>query len=54
MAHTYNRKVALVGRSITDSTEIAMDLDYIDSWSLWLDFKILMRTFWCVVAGTGR
>jgi ribonuclease J len=31
MASTYNRKVALVGRSMTDSTEIAMDLDYIDA-----------------------
>src|SRR5438270_12228847 len=30
MAYTYNRKVALVGRSMTDSTEIAQDLDYID------------------------
>ncbi|MFB3813678.1 MAG: ribonuclease J [Terriglobales bacterium] len=30
LAAQYNRKVALVGRSINDSTEIAMDLGYID------------------------
>jgi lipopolysaccharide/colanic/teichoic acid biosynthesis glycosyltransferase len=23
---------------------IELDLDYIDNWSLWLDFKILLRT----------
>jgi exopolysaccharide biosynthesis polyprenyl glycosylphosphotransferase len=31
-----------------------MDLSYIDNWSLWLDFKILFRTFKVVVAGAGR
>jgi len=30
-----------------------MDLEYIDKWSLWLDMKILFRTAWAVVAGTG-
>ncbi|HLJ89075.1 MAG TPA: ribonuclease J [Candidatus Angelobacter sp.] len=30
MAREYRRKVALVGRSMTESTEIAMDLGYID------------------------
>ncbi len=30
-----------------------MDLEYIDNWSLWLDFKILARTVWEVIAGTG-
>jgi lipopolysaccharide/colanic/teichoic acid biosynthesis glycosyltransferase len=30
-----------------------MDLEYIDHWSLWLDFKILIRTAWAVGAGTG-
>jgi len=33
---------------------VKMDLEYIDKWSLWLDFKIIVRTVWCVVAGTGR
>jgi exopolysaccharide biosynthesis polyprenyl glycosylphosphotransferase len=32
---------------------VTMDLEYIDNWSLWLDFKILMWTAWAVVAGTG-
>jgi exopolysaccharide biosynthesis polyprenyl glycosylphosphotransferase len=32
---------------------VRMDLEYIDNWSLWLDFKILARTAWAVVAGTG-
>lgn len=32
---------------------VSMDLEYIDHWSLWLDFKILARTVWVVVAGTG-
>jgi exopolysaccharide biosynthesis polyprenyl glycosylphosphotransferase len=32
---------------------VKMDLEYIDSWSLWLDFKILARTALAVVAGTG-
>ena len=26
---------------------------YIDNWSLWLDAKILVRTVWAVVRGTG-
>lgn len=30
-----------------------LDLEYIDNWSLWLDFKILVRTAWVVVRGTG-
>jgi exopolysaccharide biosynthesis polyprenyl glycosylphosphotransferase len=32
---------------------VKMDLEYIDNWSLWLDFKILFRTVWVVVKGTG-
>jgi lipopolysaccharide/colanic/teichoic acid biosynthesis glycosyltransferase len=32
---------------------VRMDLEYIDQWSLWLDFKILARTVWAVLAGTG-
>jgi lipopolysaccharide/colanic/teichoic acid biosynthesis glycosyltransferase len=30
-----------------------MDLEYIDKWSLWLDVKILARTAWTVVRGSG-
>ncbi|MGA3058026.1 MAG: sugar transferase [Candidatus Limnocylindrales bacterium] len=33
---------------------VETDLEYIDSWSLWLDFKIIARTVPAVLAGTGR
>lgn len=32
---------------------VRLDLEYIDNWSLWLDFKILIRTIPVVVLGTG-
>jgi lipopolysaccharide/colanic/teichoic acid biosynthesis glycosyltransferase len=32
---------------------MALDLEYIDRWSLWLDFRILVRTLATVMAGTG-
>jgi len=32
---------------------VRMDLEYIDNWTLWLDVRILVRTIWAVVAGTG-
>jgi len=32
---------------------VTLDLEYIDNWSLWLDFKILARTALTVVKGTG-
>jgi exopolysaccharide biosynthesis polyprenyl glycosylphosphotransferase len=32
---------------------VRMDLEYIDNWSLWLDVKILVRTLWTVVRGSG-
>jgi exopolysaccharide biosynthesis polyprenyl glycosylphosphotransferase len=32
---------------------VKLDLRYIDHWSLWLDFRILLRTAWVVIAGTG-
>jgi exopolysaccharide biosynthesis polyprenyl glycosylphosphotransferase len=32
---------------------VKMDLEYIDNWSLWFDLKILCRTAWVVVSGTG-
>jgi lipopolysaccharide/colanic/teichoic acid biosynthesis glycosyltransferase len=31
-----------------------MDLEYIDRWSLWLDFKIIVRTIPAVLAQQGR
>jgi lipopolysaccharide/colanic/teichoic acid biosynthesis glycosyltransferase len=30
-----------------------LDMQYIDSWSLWLDLKILAKTFPAVFAGKG-
>jgi exopolysaccharide biosynthesis polyprenyl glycosylphosphotransferase len=33
---------------------VEQDLEYIDSWSLWLDFKIIARTLPAVLSGTGR
>jgi lipopolysaccharide/colanic/teichoic acid biosynthesis glycosyltransferase len=30
-----------------------LDLQYIDQWSLWLDFKILVRTVPAVLKGSG-
>jgi exopolysaccharide biosynthesis polyprenyl glycosylphosphotransferase len=32
---------------------VRLDLEYMDQWSLWLDFRILARTVWAVIAGTG-
>ena len=31
-----------------------LDMKYIDEWSLWLDVKILFRTVWVVLKGTGK
>jgi exopolysaccharide biosynthesis polyprenyl glycosylphosphotransferase len=42
------------GRSnLTFDQWIALDLAYIDRWSLWLDFKILCRTPWVVLTANG-
>jgi exopolysaccharide biosynthesis polyprenyl glycosylphosphotransferase len=32
---------------------LALDCDYIENWSLWLDFKILLKTVAVVAKGTG-
>jgi lipopolysaccharide/colanic/teichoic acid biosynthesis glycosyltransferase len=32
---------------------VSLDCAYIDNWSIWLDFKIIMRTVGVVLAGTG-
>jgi lipopolysaccharide/colanic/teichoic acid biosynthesis glycosyltransferase len=32
---------------------ISLDVTYIDNWSVWLDFKIIVRTIGVVLAGTG-
>jgi exopolysaccharide biosynthesis polyprenyl glycosylphosphotransferase len=42
------------GRSdITFTSWMRMDLDYVDSWSLWLDAKLLVRTIPAVLSGRG-
>ena len=33
---------------------IQLDLEYVDSWSLWLDITLIAKTFYVVLAGTGR
>ena len=32
---------------------VSLDVNYIDNWSVWLDFKIILRTVAVMVAGTG-
>jgi len=32
---------------------ISLDVTYIENWSIWLDFKIIMRTVGVVLSGTG-
>lgn len=40
---------------ISDFNEwVKLDLEYIDNWSLWLDFKILLKTIPVVLKGTGK
>ena len=39
---------------VTDFKEwVRLDLEYIDSWSLWLDVKILIKTVPVVIGGEG-
>jgi lipopolysaccharide/colanic/teichoic acid biosynthesis glycosyltransferase len=33
---------------------LALDLEYIENWNLWLDFRILLKTIPAVVAGHGE
>lgn len=32
---------------------VALDMTYVDHWSLWLDFKIVIRTIGTILSGTG-
>jgi lipopolysaccharide/colanic/teichoic acid biosynthesis glycosyltransferase len=41
--------------SIKDFDEIVkLDLEYIDHWSIWVDLRILIKTFWVVLQCTGK
>lgn len=31
-----------------------LDLEYIENWSIWLDIKIILKTAFSVVKGTGK
>jgi lipopolysaccharide/colanic/teichoic acid biosynthesis glycosyltransferase len=33
---------------------IQLDLKYVSSWSIWLDITLIAKTFYVVLAGTGR
>lgn len=39
--------------SLTFEQMVALDSYYMDNWSLWMDFYILFKTFWIVVARRG-
>jgi lipopolysaccharide/colanic/teichoic acid biosynthesis glycosyltransferase len=43
------------GRSNIDNFEdgVKLDIAYIENWSLWLDMKILLKTFQVVLQKTG-
>ncbi len=41
-------------RSPSFQTTLALDLEYIENWSLWMDLRILMRTVAVVIQGTGE
>ena len=42
------------GRSdVTFERWMELDMQYIDTWSLWLDLKILLKTIPVVLRGTG-
>lgn len=42
------------GRSSTSFDEmVRLDLKYVREWSLWLDTKILLKTTWVVISGSG-
>lgn len=44
----------VTGRSTTTFNQmVRLDISYVSNWSLWLDFKILLRTIWAVLSARG-
>ncbi len=42
------------GRSLIAFEDwVRLDLEYIDRWTLWLDFRILLRTLPAMIRGDG-
>jgi exopolysaccharide biosynthesis polyprenyl glycosylphosphotransferase len=42
------------GRSATTFNEmVRLDISYVNNWSLWLDFKIILQTIWAVLSTKG-
>ena len=42
------------GRSATTFNEmVRLDISYVNNWSLWLDFKIILETIWAVLSTKG-
>jgi lipopolysaccharide/colanic/teichoic acid biosynthesis glycosyltransferase len=39
--------------ALTWEDRFELDLWYVENWSLWLDAKILAKTLWTIVVGTG-
>jgi histidinol dehydrogenase len=46
-------EILVLADGSTPAEWVAMDLKYIDNWSLWLDIKILLRTVPAVLFGRG-
>lgn len=44
----------VMGRSSTTFNEmVRLDISYVNNWSLWLDFKILLKTVWAILSAKG-
>jgi lipopolysaccharide/colanic/teichoic acid biosynthesis glycosyltransferase len=37
----------------SSNSYISLNVTYIENWSIWLDLRIILRTFGVVLAGTG-
>ncbi len=54
LAYRFDLYIPLKYNNGGDIEPEKLDLEYINNWSLWLDFKILLKTAWVVAKGTGR